>query len=77
MDTIQTAGSKSPGSKPSREAEFFRTSLVINTFVVAVFAKGFFGDPDTADIGLANAGKFLGDAFGQTMTLGKAPLFLD
>ncbi|CAJ1361042.1 unnamed protein product [Effrenium voratum] len=45
------------------------TSLVINTFVVAVFAKGFFGDPDTADIGLANAGKFLGDAFGQTMKI--------
>eukprot|EP00931_Biecheleriopsis_adriatica_P048583 TRINITY_DN28082_c0_g1_i1.p1 TRINITY_DN28082_c0_g1~~TRINITY_DN28082_c0_g1_i1.p1 ORF type:complete len:524 (-),score=90.01 TRINITY_DN28082_c0_g1_i1:92-1663(-) len=43
------------------------TSLMINTFVVAVFAKGFFGAPDTDDIGLANAGSYLGNAFGEPM----------
>eukprot|EP00435_Cladocopium_sp_Y103_P065736 s146_g27.t1 len=43
------------------------TSLVINTFVVAVFAKGFYGKPGTEGIGLANAGSYLGDAFGNAM----------
>ncbi|CAE7329161.1 NRAMP2 [Symbiodinium pilosum] len=45
------------------------TSLVINTFVVAVFAKGFYGKPGTDMIGLANAGQYLGEAFGQPMKI--------
>ena len=45
------------------------TSLVINTFVVAVFAKGFYGKPGTDAIGLANAGQYLGEAFGQPMRI--------
>eukprot|EP00439_Symbiodinium_sp_Y106_P055824 s1461_g7.t2 len=45
------------------------TSLIINTFVVAVFAKGFFGKPGTDAIGLANAGQYLGEAFGQPMKI--------
>lgn len=38
-------------------------SLFINVFIMAVFAKGFFGK-DIPDIGLANAGRYLGDTFG-------------
>jgi len=45
------------------------TSLVINTFVVAVFAKGFYGKPGTEGIGLANAGSYLGEEFGHTMRI--------
>ncbi|CAE7750676.1 NRAMP4 [Symbiodinium microadriaticum] len=45
------------------------TSLIINTFVVAVFAKGFFGKPGTDAIGLANAGQYLGEAFGEPMKI--------
>merc|ERR1719343_433675 len=36
------------------------TSILINTCVVAVFAKGFFGSPEADQIGLKNAGTFLG-----------------
>lgn len=43
------------------------TSLVINTCVVAVFAKGFYGQPERHMIGLRNAGSYLGDAFGAPM----------
>jgi len=43
------------------------TSLLINTAVVAVFAKGFFGKEDAHDIGLANAGNYLGDKYGGTL----------
>ena len=38
-------------------------SLFINVFIMAVFAKGFFGK-DIPDIGLANAGRYLGETFG-------------
>lgn len=38
-------------------------SLFINVFVVTVFAKAFFGK-DISDIGLANAGHYIGDTFG-------------
>jgi natural resistance-associated macrophage protein len=43
------------------------TSLLINTAVVAVFAKGFFGKEGADDIGLANAGNYLGDKYGGTL----------
>lgn len=39
-------------------------SLFINVFIISVFAKGFFGK-GIEDIGLANAGHYLGDAFGR------------
>lgn len=41
-------------------------SLVINIFVLSVFAKGFYGKEE-GDIGLENAGQFLGKAFGPQM----------
>lgn len=42
-------------------------SLMINTFVVSIFAKGFFGAVDADQIGLANAGGYLGAAFGDPL----------
>lgn len=44
-------------------------SLFINICVVTVFAKGFYGK-DIGDIGLENAGKYLGDRFGSSMVRG-------
>lgn len=41
-------------------------SLCINVFVVSVFAKGFFGK-QIQDLGLQNAGEYLGQHFGNTM----------
>ena len=41
-------------------------SLFINVCVVSVFAKGFYGK-GIEDIGLENAGNFLGDTFGASM----------
>ena len=41
-------------------------SLFINIFVLSVFAKGFYGR-GMGDIGLENAGQFLGEKFGQHM----------
>lgn len=41
-------------------------SLFINLCVVSVFAKGFYGK-GAEDIGLINAGQYLGDRFGQHM----------
>lgn len=41
-------------------------SLFINVFVLSVFAKGFYGS-EAVDIGLENAGHFLGETFGQQM----------
>lgn len=41
-------------------------SLFINLCVVSVFAKGFYGK-GASDIGLINAGTYLGDRFGQHM----------
>jgi len=43
------------------------TSLIINMFVVAVFAKGFYGKEGADDIGLQNAGHYLGQEFGQPL----------
>merc|ERR1719203_2317718 len=39
------------------------TSIAINTFVVAIFAKGFHGGPHQDDIGLKNAGVFIGQQY--------------
>jgi natural resistance-associated macrophage protein len=44
-------------------------SLLINISVVAVFAKGFYGRPDAGDIGLANAGHYLGEAYGTSLRI--------
>lgn len=41
-------------------------SLIINVFVLSVFAKGFYGKAE-GDIGLENAGQFLGETFGTHM----------
>ena len=40
-------------------------SFFINLFIVAVFAKGFYGSDDASDIGLSNAGSSLESAFGK------------
>lgn len=40
-------------------------AVVINLFVVAVFAKGFYGKEYAPEIGLANAGQYLGETYGQ------------
>lgn len=40
-------------------------TLCINVAVISIFAKGFFGKDD--DIGLRNAGTYLGDQFGKHM----------
>eukprot|EP00929_Paragymnodinium_shiwhaense_P058201 TRINITY_DN29148_c1_g1_i1.p1 TRINITY_DN29148_c1_g1~~TRINITY_DN29148_c1_g1_i1.p1 ORF type:complete len:560 (-),score=91.01 TRINITY_DN29148_c1_g1_i1:58-1737(-) len=45
------------------------TSLLINVSVVAVFAKGFYGLPGADQIGLKNAGQFLGEAFGEPLRI--------
>lgn len=41
-------------------------SLFINICVVSVFAKGFYGK-EAGDIGLKNAGDYLGERFGSHM----------
>ena len=41
-------------------------SLFINLCVVSVFAKGFYGK-EVSDIGLKNAGDYLGERFGSHM----------
>jgi natural resistance-associated macrophage protein len=43
-------------------------ALLINIFVVAVFARGFYGQ-EGLDIGLENAGAYLGDTFGVAMRI--------
>jgi len=45
------------------------TSILINTSVVAVFAKGFFGSAQADQIGLKNAGDFLGQRYGDTLRI--------
>jgi len=40
-------------------------SFIINLFVVAVFAVGFYGVPGAADIGLATAGEYLLQKYGK------------
>jgi NRAMP (natural resistance-associated macrophage protein)-like metal ion transporter len=42
-------------------------TLCINTAVISVFAKGFFGASAPGDIGLENAGQYLAGRFGQVM----------
>eukprot|EP00200_Dunaliella_tertiolecta_P001465 CAMPEP_0202349806 /NCGR_PEP_ID=MMETSP1126-20121109/7141_1 /ASSEMBLY_ACC=CAM_ASM_000457 /TAXON_ID=3047 /ORGANISM="Dunaliella tertiolecta, Strain CCMP1320" /LENGTH=524 /DNA_ID=CAMNT_0048941671 /DNA_START=172 /DNA_END=1746 /DNA_ORIENTATION=- len=64
-----------PSVRDKREAmDYFRiesgaslvASLVINLFVVSVFATGFYRpDQPPPDIGLKNAGEFLGASFGE------------
>ena len=49
-------------------------SLFINVCVVSVFAKGFYGK-GIEDIGLENAGNFLGETFGTSM-VGRLPILL-
>jgi natural resistance-associated macrophage protein len=43
-------------------------ALLINIFVVAVFARGFYGEEEL-DIGLENAGVYLGETFGLPMRI--------
>lgn len=43
-------------------------SVVINMFVTCVFAAGFYGRAEHEDIGLANAGVFLGQRYGAHIT---------
>jgi len=45
------------------------TSVLINTCVVAVFARGFFGSSQAGAIGLRNAGSFLGEAYGEPLRI--------
>lgn len=42
-------------------------SLMINMSVVAIFSKGFFGGPNADRLGLASAGHYLGDQYGDFM----------
>ena len=42
-------------------------SLFINVWVVSVFAAGFYGHTEVHDIGLENAGNYLGQRFGSLM----------
>lgn len=44
-------------------------TLFINASVIGVFAAGFAGTPAAADVGLANAGAFLGRRYGDRMEL--------
>lgn len=44
-------------------------TLLINMFVIAVFAKGFFNTPAAAELGLLNAGDYLGDTFGNSLKM--------
>jgi natural resistance-associated macrophage protein len=43
-------------------------SVIINMFVTCVFAAGFYGRTEHEDIGLANAGYFLGQRYGPHIT---------
>lgn len=45
------------------------TSVLINTAVIAIFAKGFYGSPEASTIGLKNAGTFLGDRYGGALRI--------
>lgn len=45
------------------------TSVLINTAVVAVFAKGFYGSPEASSIGLNNAGRYLGERYGDALRI--------
>ena len=43
-------------------------AFAINLFVVCLFAHGFHGTPAADTVGLASAGRYLGDRFGSTFT---------
>jgi len=45
------------------------TSVLINTCVVAIFAKGFYGASSADQIGLKNAGDFLGNQYGDAFKI--------
>jgi len=45
------------------------TSVLINAAVVSIFAKGFYGGPHAEDIGLKNAGAYLGRQYGDVMRI--------
>lgn len=42
-------------------------TLIINICVICVFSAGVHGRPEEEDIGLANAGEFLGRRYGKSM----------
>eukprot|EP00043_Microstomoeca_roanoka_P030074 m.24533 g.24533 ORF g.24533 m.24533 type:complete len:522 (+) comp9701_c0_seq1:395-1960(+) len=41
--------------------------FIINVFVVAVFAKGFYGTPNASDVDLLSSGEYLGQQFGNAV----------
>jgi NRAMP (natural resistance-associated macrophage protein)-like metal ion transporter len=45
------------------------TSVLINSAVVSIFAKGFHGGPHADEIGLKNAGSYLGRQYGEVMRI--------
>ncbi|EFJ51763.1 hypothetical protein VOLCADRAFT_56724, partial [Volvox carteri f. nagariensis] len=64
-------GSDAPGAKREALTYFgiesalsLVVAVVINLFITAVFAAGFYG-ADLPDIGLQNAGRYLGETYGQ------------
>eukprot|EP00201_Polytomella_parva_P013731 CAMPEP_0175070430 /NCGR_PEP_ID=MMETSP0052_2-20121109/18711_1 /TAXON_ID=51329 ORGANISM="Polytomella parva, Strain SAG 63-3" /NCGR_SAMPLE_ID=MMETSP0052_2 /ASSEMBLY_ACC=CAM_ASM_000194 /LENGTH=799 /DNA_ID=CAMNT_0016337545 /DNA_START=32 /DNA_END=2431 /DNA_ORIENTATION=- len=74
---VQTRQIAAPNSAKKREAlRYFgiesalslAAAVVVNLFVVAVFAAGFF-ESGLTDIGLENAGHYLGEAFGKPMVV--------
>ncbi len=48
---------------------FPQAAVIINLFVVGVFAKGFFGKEEVKEIGLTSAGEYLGQAYGHTLAV--------
>lgn len=56
-----------PTPLPSRPSPA-QVSVFINMFVTCVFAAGFYGAA-LQDIGLENAGQYLGDAYGPAMVV--------
>ena len=71
---IQTRNLQRKHKTAVKEGNFYFTlesgitlfvSFIINLFIIAVFAKGFYQTHNANDIGLSNAGSVLGDTFGQ------------
>ncbi|PRW44606.1 metal transporter Nramp3 [Chlorella sorokiniana] len=44
-------------------------TLFINVAVISIYARGFFGRKTSEEIGLANAGEYLGSTFGKQMAI--------
>ncbi|KIY91257.1 natural resistance-associated macrophage protein [Monoraphidium neglectum] len=70
---VQTRRLRAPDDAHRREALAYfglesalslAVSVLINTCVVCVFAAGYFGKPGLDDIGLENAGQYLGATYG-------------